>query len=294
VTRQERARAGDRSRPGRDFREIPGTGGGAGATADPGGNRASRRKHQRETGVPAEPVDAPTSILDKIDAGPVLATGFRQGQPVMIDDPYRLEDRRPRDPFAALLGVELRPTGQGGVAAVCLANHEHEHAGPTLLLSGSVDKPVDLGELAAQAAEHRAQHRGDAVPFCTCPTFPSDGAVRREDDPGCPEHGCVAQAAEKAEAYDAMLYRLARKLGGEGTEPERDRVGPAVFAALTLAAEALEGAEVECRFHGKRPGDDRARLTSGCESCKQPTKVRAAQAALRALAPRDVWDGETA
>lgn len=287
MTREERTRAGDRSRPGRDFREIPGTGGGARVTPAPDGNRAARRAHQQQGGNLAD------EIRNKIAAGPVLTTGFRQGQPVdvlIVDDPVR-PDPRPRDPFAALLGVELRPTGQGGVAALCRANHEHEGAGPTLIMSGSVDKPVDLGELAVFAAEHRAQHLSDASPFCTCPTFPSDGTVRREDDPGCPQHGWIAQATDKAADYDVLLIGLHRKLGGEGRELNPAAVREAVFAALTLAAEALEGAEVECRFHGKNPPADSSRVTRGCESCQQPTRVRAAQDALRALAPRDVWDG---
>lgn len=66
MTRAQRANNAHRSRPGRDFREIPGTGGGRRVVADPGGSRAARRAHQRGAGrhldeiarVVAEPSEA--------------------------------------------------------------------------------------------------------------------------------------------------------------------------------------------------------------------------------------------
>lgn len=252
-------KGGDRSRPGRDFREIPGTGGGRRVDANPGGNRAARRAEQRRAG--------------------------RAVDLLIVDDPVR---DWPVDPYAALVGVQLRPTGRGGVAAVCLA--DHGQGGPEILMVDSPGKPCDLGDLASAAAEHRATHRGDGESLCTCPTYPSGGATRREDDPGCPEHGWVAQLADKARRFDVMATGLFFRLGGEGGHIDPDAVHAAVSAALPACYAALSQAETRCRFHGDRPTDLDARGVPRCESCRQPARVRAALAALKALSPTDVWD----
>jgi hypothetical protein len=56
----------------------------------------------------------------------------------------------------------------------------------------------------------------------------------------------------------------------------------AAEAAAKLAVAALEGAETTCRYHGDTPPKAPA-WHGGCESCQQPTRVREALAAIRAL-----------
>lgn len=61
-------------------------------------------------------------------------------------------------------------------------------------------------------------------------------------------------------------------------DTELERLRAAVAEALT----ALEGAETSCRYHGEDPPEAPA-WHGGCESCRQPTRVREALAAIRAL-----------
>ena len=57
MTRSQRRHNAERSRPGRDFREIPGTAGGrAVVSADPDGNRAQRRAAAVRDRSPRRPV----------------------------------------------------------------------------------------------------------------------------------------------------------------------------------------------------------------------------------------------
>lgn len=58
----------------------------------------------------------------------------------------------------------------------------------------------------------------------------------------------------------------------------------AAETAAKLALAALEGAETSCRYHGETPPEAPG-WHGGCESCRQPTRVREALAAIRALTP---------
>jgi hypothetical protein len=57
-------------------------------------------------------------------------------------------------------------------------------------------------------------------------------------------------------------------------------------AAAEFALTALEGAETACRYHGETPPEAPA-WHGGCESCQQPTRVREALAAIRALTAKE-------
>lgn len=61
-------------------------------------------------------------------------------------------------------------------------------------------------------------------------------------------------------------------------------------AAAKLALTALEGAETTCRYHGDNPPKAPA-WHGGCESCQQPTRVREALAAIRALTTEETDRG---
>jgi len=279
MTREQRARNGARSVPGRDFSDLPGAGGGRRVVADPRGDRAARRAHQRQQDRRAggRPVDV--LVVDELNG--------RAGELV--------------DRYAALAGIEVRPTGAGGVTAVCTAGPEHHEDGAALhaLISASLSEPPDLADLAMMVAEHRAAHLINGIPLCTCRTFPADGTTRREIDNGCPEHGRVAQAFEAQTRYEWLIDRLARALGAgpdvDAFTADPEVVIPALLEALEAAQAALSKAETACRIHQDRdPTADAPAWHGGCEECRQPRRVRKALAAFAALAgysttPGDPW-----
>ncbi len=210
------------------------------------------------------------------------------------------------DPYAALAGIELRPTGAGGVTALCLADPGRHADGAPLyaLIAGSTKTPVDLADLAYMAAEHRAAHLVDGTPLCTCPTGPVDGATRRETDPGCPEHGRVAEALDVRQRFNWFIDRLARLLGAgpelDAFAADPEAVMQAAILALEAAKQAMAGADPLCRIHQDRdPGADAPRWHGGCEECRQPRRVRKARELLDAMRdarsePADAGDQEGA
>lgn len=194
------------------------------------------------------------------------------------------------DRYAALAGVTVKPTGAGGVMAVCAAAPElhDDDAAVHALIVNSLVEPVDLADLAHMAAEHRAKHVA-GEPLCTCPTGPVDGATRRAVDQGCPEHGRVARAFAAQERYDWLIDRLARAMGAgpdcDAFTADPEVVITALLEALEATGAALGNADTECRIHKDRdPSADAPAWHGGCEECRQPRRVRRAVAAWAALA----------
>lgn len=199
------------------------------------------------------------------------------------------------DPYATLAGITVKPTGAGGVMAVCAAALHDDDADVHALIVNSLVEPVDLADLAHMAAAHRAAHVAGG-PLCTCPTGPVDGATRRTVDQGCPEHGRVARAFAAQERYDWLIDRLARAMGAgpdcDAFTADPEVVITALLEALEATGAALAHAETQCRIHKDRdPSADAPAWHGGCEECRQPRRMRRAIAAWAALADyrTDPW-----
>lgn len=126
------------------------------------------------------------------------------------------------------------------------------------------------------------------------PTWPAVLKAAHAEQPGPAPAGDPVEILDQAEvhrrAQAALMRRLAVRLGlPSGAEvPDPGTVIPAVLAALAAAAAVLAEAEPFCHYHRDNPPE--RTFGSGCESCQQPIRVRAALAALAVFAP----DGDPA
>lgn len=191
-----------------------------------------------------------------------------------------------RDPYAQLLGIEIKPTGKT-VAAVCTAGHAG--GGAHALLVG-LEGPTDLGDLAHSAAVHRAEEHGDSL--CSCPPRPELDAVSARVDPGCTVHGRFAQALETEQRHEWMIRALWRELGGSGEGEGLDdrEVHRAALDVIRAARVLAKEASGQCRFHGETPPE--RSFGGGCESCREPGMVRRLRDALVAFDGVRLIDGE--